>query len=827
MEVDIELYRRDVIVSEYPALNLSIVDIAPELPSQTLVFLHGFGGRSRQWIYQLQHFALRNRVIALDMHGHGRSGRWSGEISMQRLIDDIRMALGQLEISEPFVLLGHSFGGAIAAEFALKNPELVDRLVLAATAGEFKLNPFYRIGLNLPKAFLHLLEPLTSQWLSASPATLKPWYHNVLSNWSGWSIFRGLPMPTLVIRGHRDYVFERPLYEEVARAIPDCEDVDVGASGHMVMLERRDAVNRAIERFISGGRGSWRHADFQPQTNVRTELLEQRPWLVHYDDRVPATVAIPNVPVVQFLHSAARRFPKRTAVRFEGASLSYRRLQRRTNLFANALRALGLEKGERVMLILPNSPQWIMAYFGILEAGGVAVLSLPLADPEELQRQVLDAGAVVVIATATFLPILRKLLESGEIRHFILCRIRDDLPFLKKALVQLRRRGDALARVPWSRDVHAFGDLLRSRNPGALQVDLEPGDPAVIHYTGGTTDAPKGVLLSHSNLVANTIQTRHWMPDAEEGKERFLCVLPFSHSYGLTTGLNVPIAIGATLLVRPRFVVKDVLRTIRRFRPTIFPGVPQMYTAVANFPGVRRYKIQSIKACISGSAPLPVEVQESFEKLTRGRLVEGYGLTEASPVTHANPLHGRRKVGSIGIPVPSTEARVVDLRDPFVVVEAGQIGELVVKGPQVMLGYWGDEETTDATILEDGWLLTGDVVEMDAEGYFRIIARKADMWYPGKPGQPAFPRDVEEVLYEIPQVKEAVVVAVARTPIAFLIAKERPPEAEAVIAYCERRLPPELVPRMVFFVDEFPRTFIGKVLRRELAKRYADQQSRR
>jgi long-chain acyl-CoA synthetase len=825
LEVDIELYRHDVIVSDEPPLKLSVVDIAPELPSQTLVFLHGFGGQSRQWIYQLQHFALRNRVIALDMHGHGRTGRWRGPISMERLIVDMRRALDRLEIRDPFVLLGHSFGGAIAAEFALEHPGLVDRLVLVATAGEFKLNPFYRAGLNLPMAFQRLIEPLTAHWLSASPVTLKPWYHNVLSNWSGWSIFRGLPMPTLVLRGHRDYVFERPLYEEVARAIPDCEDVDVGASGHMVMLERRDAVNRAIERFIGGGRTSWRAADFQPQIHVRAGLLEQRPWLVHYDDRVPATVAIPKVPVYQFLHSAARRFPRRTAVRFEGAALSYRRLQRWTNRFANALRALGLERGERVMLILPNSPQWIVAYFGILEAGGVAVLSLPLTNPEELERQVRDAGAAMIITTGMFLPVFRRLLESGELRHLILCRISDALPFAKRALVRLKREGDELKKVPGEESIHAFNDLLQERNADVLQVNLRPEDPAVIHYTGGTTDKPKGVLLSHSNLVANTIQTRHWMPDAEEGKERFLSVLPFSHSYGLTTGLNVPIALGATLLVKPRFVVKDVLRTIRRFRPTIFPGVPQMYTAVANYPGVRRYRIQSIKACISGSAPLPVEVQESFERLTRGRLVEGYGLTEASPVTHANPLYGRRKVGSIGIPVPSTDARIVDLRDPAKVVEVGQIGELVVKGPQVMAGYWRDEEATNETIVQDGWLLTGDVVEMDAEGYFRIIARKADMWYPGKPGQPAFPRDVEEVLYEIPQVKEAAVVAVARQPLAFLIAKERPPDPEAVIAYCERRLPPELVPRVVLFVEEFPRTFIGKVLRRELARRYADQQS--
>jgi long-chain acyl-CoA synthetase len=330
-------------------------------------------------------------------------------------------------------------------------------------------------------------------------------------------------------------------------------------------------------------------------------------------------------------------------------------------------------------------------------------------------------------------------------------------------------------------------------------------------------------MLSHRNLVANALQTRHWISEAHEGRERFLCVLPFSHSYGLTTALNVPIALGATLILKPRFEVSDVLKTIQRYCPTLFPGVPQMYVAINDYPRVRRYGVESIKACISGSAPLPVEVQEAFEKLTRGRLVEGYGLTEASPVTHGNPLKGLRKVGSIGVPFPSTEARVVDLRRSSREVPLGQIGELAVRGPQVMLGYWQNHEETDRVLSSDGWLLTGDVAQMDGEGYFRIIARKADMWYPSKPGEPAFPRDVEEVLFEVPQVKEAAVVAIAGQPIAFIIARQERPTAEALTAYCKRRLPPELVPRLVIFVDDFPRTFIGKVLRRELARRYEER----
>ena len=353
---------------------------------------------------------------------------------------------------------------------------------------------------------------------------------------------------------------------------------------------------------------------------------------------------------------------------------------------------------------------------------------------------------------------------------------------------------------------------------------MTPNDLAVIIYTGGTTDAPKGVMLSHRNLIANTIQTRHWIPNAEEGNERFLCVLPFSHSYGMTTTLNVPIAIGATLILKAKFEVLDVLNTIKRYRPTIFPGVPQMYVTIKDFPGVRKFGVASINACISGSAPLPVEVQEAFEKLTRGRLVEGYGLTEASPVTHGNPLFGMRKVGSIGVPFPSTEARVVDLRRGNKKMPTGQIGELAIRGPQVMMGYWGDGEATRKVLSRDGWLLTGDVALMDVDGYFRIVARKADMWYPSRTDEPAFPRDVEEVLFEVPQVKEAAVVAIAGQPIAFVIAKKERPSTDSLMAYCKRRLPPELVPRLIIFVDDFPRTFIGKVLRRELARKFEERE---
>ncbi len=827
MEIDLELYRQDVRVRVRPEVRLSLIDIAPEQPERTLVFLHGYGGKAAQWIYQLREFSGDNRVIAIDLRGHGRSDQPRARFSMADLIADLEGVLDVLGVNQKVTLVGHSFGGAIATEFAHAHPERVERLVLIATSGEFKLNRLYRLLLRLPATVLQLLAPYTRNWLGAPPPVLKAWYQENLARWRGWELFPRLSPPTLVIRGHQDRVFEKPLFEQVTRLIPGAEDVDVRASGHMVMLERREAVNRAIRRFLAAEPRTWRQDQASPAEARRSSLQKSRPWLAHYDAGVPHTIAVPRVPLHHLLDSSARRFPSHTAINFEGKKFTYRQLAAQVNRFANALLRLGLEPGDRVMLLLPNLPQLVIGFYGTLKVGGVAVFTLPTSNQEELIRQVEDCRASVLVTLTQFDELIYQIkthLTHGGVsplKHIIFTHISDYLPLPKRLAFRFsaERRKLHLLDIPMDADMHLFNRLLASSSPRNPEVQVSPSEMAAIIYTGGTTDVPKGVMLSHRNLVANALQTRHWMPDAQEGKERFLCVLPFTHSYGLTTGLNLPIALGATLLVKPRFDVEDALHTIKRYRPTIFPGVPQMYMAINDFPQVRKYGVRSIKACISGSAPLPVEVQETFEKLTRGKLVEGYGLTEASPVTHGNPLNGLRKVGSIGIPFPSTEARVVDLVKGRTEVPVGQIGELAVRGPQVMLGYWQKPEETHRVLSRDGWLLTGDIAQMDSDGYFRIISRKADMWYPSKIAEPAFPRDVEEVLFEVPQVKEAAVVAIAGQPIAFVIARRERPSAEALIAYCKRRLPPELVPRLIIFVDDFPRSFIGKVLRRELAKR--------
>ncbi len=820
MDIDLDLYRHEIRVSSDPQglVRLSAIDVSPELPKRTLVFIHGFGGKAEQWGYQLQKFALDNRVIALDLRGHGLSDKPISGYDMPRIQLDLEAALTQLKVSVPFVLIGHSFGGAIITDYALNHPEHIEKLIIIATAGEFKLKPLFKFVLNLPGSVLRVMGIFTRKWLHAPPHVLRQFYLNNLSKWVGWDKFAKLQVPTMIIRGHRDLVFDRPLFEKVAGSIAGGEDVDIGASGHMVMLERREAVDRAIARFLKGeSQKSWRDSSFIASKTSRDELKNERAWLKNYEDGVPYTVDVPRIPAHHLLRSSVRRFPNRPAVYFEGAKLTYRKLNHEANRFANALLAQGLGKGARVVLLLPNVPQMVVGFYGALKAGVTVVLIPPMTEPEELARQVKNADASMLVTLSIWSGLAKQIQQESGVPHIVLTDGADYLALPKHLISQWRNRGLTLPNaLRWRRWLSAQSD----KSP---TVEVQPDDLAVIQFTGGTTAQSKGVMLSHRNLVANALQTRHWLPQAEEGRERFLCVVPFFHSYGMTAALNVPVSLGAALILKTQFQTLDVLKAIKRYKPTIFPGSPNMYVAINNFRGVRKYGISSIKACISGSAPLPVEVQESFEKLTKGKLVEGYGLTEASPITHANPLGKNRKVGSIGVPLPSTQAAVVDLKSGRKEVEPGQIGELAVRGPQVMMGYWKDEAATKSVLMDDGWLLTGDVAQMDEDGYFRIIARKADMWYPDKPGKPAFPRDVEEVIYEIPQVKEVVVVAVAGHPFAFVIAGREKPSAESVMAYCKRRLPPSLVPRFVIFMDDFPRTFIGKVLRRELAKRYGNR----
>ncbi len=527
------------------------------------------------------------------------------------------------------------------------------------------------------------------------------------------------------------------------------------------------------------------------------------PWLKHLD--------YPDKTVWQLLEDSARRFPDRPALRFYGRQTTYRELLALVERFARGLIAQGLRPGDRVAVVLPNAPQMVIAYYGTLRAGGVVVPTNPLYTPREFSVQMADADPRFVIALDLVAP---RLSDAARDRILVTTRICDYLPPLLGFLQGLREKSPSLPK-----GALPFSGLLAAGRGAVLPGPVPADEVAVLQYTGGTTGVPKAAMLSHRNLVANAMQSEAWLPSYRPGEERVLAVLPFFHVFGMTVALNLGVRTGAEIDLVPRFNPVETAKEVRRFRPTLFPGAPAMYQAVVDSPEVERWNIRSIRYCISGSAPLPAELQERFERVTGGVLVEGYGLTEASPVTHCNPLFGERRPGSVGRPFPDTLQRILDPDDPSRELGPGEVGELAVKGPQVMLGYYNQPAET-AQVLVDGWLRTGDLGMIDADGFCSIVDRKKDLIIVS--GFNVYPREVEEILLRHPGVREAVVVGMAderrgQKVRAVIVPREQArPSAEELMAYCRERLAGYKVPREFEFRDELPRTAIGKVLRRVL-----------
>lgn len=553
-----------------------------------------------------------------------------------------------------------------------------------------------------------------------------------------------------------------------------------------------------------------------------------RPWLRHYPDEVPPSLTYPDGSIVQFLLDAVNRYPQHQALSFMGKTMTYRELHRDAVQLATRLVSLGISKGDRVAIMLPNCPQAVVSYYGVLLAGAVVVQTNPLYVERELEHQLKDSGASALITLdllyARTARVRGEEPESGPVprlKHVIVTSIKDGLPFPKNMLYPIKQRKEGFRPdIPYGKHgVLAYRKLLKGNAVGTELPPLSGGDElAALQYTGGTTGTPKGVMLTHRNFLANTMQIGAWCYKAEDGKERFLAALPLFHVFGLTVLMNMSVMRAGSLILLPRFETETVLTTISEQRPTIFPGAPTMYVALINHAHAAKLDMSSINVCISGSAALPLEVQEKFEALTGGRLIEGYGLTEATPVTHANPIWGRRKIGTIGVPLPDTDAMVADLATGKP-LPPGELGELLVRGPQVMRGYWNKPEET-AKAFKDGWLRTGDLAKMDEDGYFTIMDRIKDIIIAG--GFNIYPREVEEVLFEHPAVREAAVVGIkdpyrGETVKAYVVLKEGwQISASQLDRWCRDHLAAFKVPHHYVFRDSLPKTMIGKVLRRKL-----------
>lgn len=558
---------------------------------------------------------------------------------------------------------------------------------------------------------------------------------------------------------------------------------------------------------------------------------QDKPWLEYYEKGVPEKIEYENINLPDILKRTAGQFPDHMALLFQGYRVTYRELDDMVNRFATCLDDFGVRKGDSVAILLPNLIPCVVAYYAILKIGAIAVMNNPLYSDRELDHQFNDSNSKLLVTLDLLGNRMIDLRPNTNIKQIIYTSIGDYLPFPKNILFPLVAKKKKLAAdVKPADDVFKWKDLIKKYAPQPPSVELTFEETAMYQYTGGTTGVSKGVILTHGNLSRQVQQIESWFPTFKKGEEVMMAALPFFHVFGLSVSMNFSIHMGWGDLLIPKPQPEPLLETISKFKPTFAPLVPTMYIGILNHPDIQKTDLTSIKGCFSGSAPLPIEVIKEFEEKTGAVIVEGYGLTESTPVTHINPFAGsKRKVGSIGIPIPDTECRIVDLNDGITDVAVGETGELLIKGPQVMKGYWNMPEETSAT-LTDGWLHTGDIAKMDDEGYFYIVDRKKDMIISG--GYNVYPRDIEEVFYEHPKVQEACTIGIphphrGEAAKVFVVLKEgESATEEELIKYCEGKLAKYKLPAEIEFREELPKTNVGKILRKdlraeELAKRKA------
>jgi long-chain acyl-CoA synthetase len=551
--------------------------------------------------------------------------------------------------------------------------------------------------------------------------------------------------------------------------------------------------------------------------------VEQRVWHQFYDSSVPPSLTYDTLVLPERLARSAAAYPDNPAMVFFSTRLTYRQLKEDVDRCATALAGLGVRKGTRVAIALPNLPQTVIGYYATLALGGQVVMSSPLMVEREIEHQWTDAECeVAIVADFLFAQRVRHIRNRLPVRHYVVATIPEYMRFPLKQLAPLKLRRlkpPMTASVDEGPDVHRFRKLVAGTPPEPPRVPIGLDDVAVLQYTGGTTGVSKGAILTHRNLSANIQQILSWL-HTPHGTEVFLTALPLFHVLGQTVCMNLPVAAAATMVVVVNARdVPSVIENVVKHRVTIFVGVPALFGAIANTPGIERQDISCVKSCFSGSAPLPVAVLERFEKLTGSRILEGFGLTETSPVTHVNPLEGVRKAGSIGIPISDTDCRVVDLETGTRQLATGEAGELCIRGPQVMAGYYKMPEET-ALVLRDGWLHTGDIATIDEDGYHWIVGRKKDMIICS--GFNVYPDEVDDVLMKHPAVLEAATIGVpdekrGESVKSFVVL--RPGEtatAEQIIEYCRSSLAAYKVPRVVEFRSSLPRSAALKVLRREL-----------
>jgi long-chain acyl-CoA synthetase len=546
-----------------------------------------------------------------------------------------------------------------------------------------------------------------------------------------------------------------------------------------------------------------------------SNVSEFRAWFKHYDSQVPVHLSYPHLPLYSLLDESAARQPANPCSNFFGKRLTYRQIKDLSDRFAASLRSLGIQKGDRVILLLPNSPQFLIAYYGLLKAGAVIVPLNPLSTERELEFYLRDSGAETAITIPLFLSKVVTLREKTPLKHIVYSRLADFLPFPLNLAQGFREHG--LIRRQDRAVLLDFRELLKQAlHPDWHPEPVQPDEMAVLIYSGGTTGIAKGIMLSHFNLVANAHQIIAWGHLTDE--QGVLAVLPLFHGFGMSVTMNAAVLAGGEIFLVPRFKAKAVAKAIHKYKPSFFIGVPTMFVQLSNLPDIHRYDFRSLRGTFVGAAPLTKAIKDDFEKKTGGRMIEGYGLTEAVTAIMANPYQGLHKIGSVGLPFPDVNVKIVSLDDGHDLA-TGELGEIVLRSPTVMLGYYKNAEETHKTIV-DGWLYTGDIGYVDEDGYFYITDRKKDLIIVG--GFNVFPREIDELIYQHPKVKEGITIGLPdphkgeRIKVYIVLKEGETATPEEFIAYFKERLTPYKVPREVEFRTELPKSMIGKILRRAL-----------
>ncbi|MFA6012513.1 MAG: long-chain fatty acid--CoA ligase [Desulfobacteraceae bacterium] len=554
-----------------------------------------------------------------------------------------------------------------------------------------------------------------------------------------------------------------------------------------------------------------------------TITYTDKPWLKHYDKDVPHSISYEKICLPEKLESIANKYPEKTALIFMGYKVSYRELVVMRDRFATCLADFGIQKGDRVAILLPNIIPCVVAYCAILKIGGIVVMNNPLYTDRELEHQFNDSGSKVLVTLDLLATRMVNLRPKTSIKQIVYSSIGDYLPFPKNLLFPLvAKKKKMAADVAPGDSLFKWKDIIAKYPPNPPKVAVTHDDIAMLQYTGGTTGVSKGVMLSHGNLFKQYQVLKTWNTMVKEGdNEVMLGALPFFHIFGISCSMNLAMCAGWTTVLVPKPQPKELLETMRKFRPTFAPLVPTMLIGMINHEDMAKTDLSCIKGCFSGSAPLPVEIMKTFAEKTGTNISEGFGMTESSPVTHSNPFKGLRKIGSIGVPVPDTDCRIVSLDDGETDMPVGETGELVIKGPQVMQGYWNRPDATRDTV-KDGWLFTGDIARMDEDGYFYIVDRKKDMIISG--GYNVYPRDIDEVFYEHPKVEEACAIGIPhdvrgeQVKVFVVLKAGQTATEQELIEFCKDKLAKYKLPTSIEFRDQLPKSTVGKILRKELRK---------